>query len=82
MDILLYIYQVKILRKLTHPNVVKIFHFFKEEPKYYYTVLQHLEGGELVDHIARKVQVSTSACYYRDHPPLTPCFFVIFVRCT
>lgn len=42
--------------------MVRIFHFFSEEPKYYYTVLEHLEGGDLLDHIAEKVQMSTSAC--------------------
>lgn len=47
--------QVQILRELDHPNVVKIHHFFRSDPTYYYAVLDLLAGEELFDFIAKKV---------------------------
>ena len=41
---------------LQHSNVVGIYQFFKDDPKYYYVVLEHMEGGELFDRIVQKVQ--------------------------
>lgn len=48
--------QVRILRKLKHPNVIKIYQFFKDDPDNYYEVMEFVEGGELFDRIVKKVR--------------------------
>eukprot|EP01041_Mallomonas_annulata_P001912 gene1912-3711_t len=45
--------EVEILRSLNHPNVVKCFDFFEEE-KYFYVIMEILEGGELFDRIVKR----------------------------
>lgn len=45
------------MRELNHPNVVSIYDFFYDDPKYYYMVLELMEGGELFDRIVQKVGV-------------------------
>lgn len=40
---------------LQHPHVVKIYNFYRDDPKYYYMVLEFAAGGELIDRIAQKV---------------------------
>lgn len=47
--------KVQILRMLQHPNVVKIYQFFQDDPDYYYVVLEFVAGGELFDRIVQKV---------------------------
>lgn len=37
--------------------MVTIYHLFRNESMYYYSVLEHLEGGELLDHVGQKVRV-------------------------
>ncbi|CAM9982158.1 unnamed protein product, partial [Pylaiella littoralis] len=44
----------RLLSTLEHPNVVKVHHFFENDPRYYYLVLESLQGGELFDHIGKK----------------------------
>ncbi|CAM9811788.1 unnamed protein product [Scytosiphon promiscuus] len=46
--------EVKIMRQLDHPNVVSIHDFFAEEPKYFYMVLEYMEGRELFSRIVKK----------------------------
>lgn len=46
---------MRILRVLQHSNVVCIYQFFKDDPDYYYMVLEHMAGGELFDRIVQKV---------------------------
>eukprot|EP00752_Nemacystus_decipiens_P004110 g3760.t1 len=46
--------EVRILRVLQHSNVVCIYQFFKDDPDYYYMVLEHMAGGELFDRIVQK----------------------------
>jgi calcium-dependent protein kinase len=41
-----------ILKKLDHPNVVKVFEFF-EDPKYFRIVTELCKGGELFKHIQK-----------------------------
>ncbi|CAN0464787.1 unnamed protein product, partial [Hapterophycus canaliculatus] len=43
------------MRELNHPNVVSIYDFYDDDPKYYYMVLELMEGGELFDRIVQKV---------------------------
>lgn len=43
------------MRELDHPNLVSIYDFFQDDPKYYYMVLELMSGGELFDRIVQKV---------------------------
>lgn len=45
--------EVKILDRLHHKNIVEQIDFFEEE-KYFYIVLEYLDGGELFDRIVKK----------------------------
>mmetsp|Transcript_14305 Transcript_14305/g.21416 ORF Transcript_14305/g.21416 Transcript_14305/m.21416 type:complete len:408 (-) Transcript_14305:251-1474(-) len=45
--------EVNIMKSLDHPNIVKLYDFFREKEKYY-LVLEYLEGGELFDRIVAK----------------------------
>jgi calcium/calmodulin-dependent protein kinase I len=45
--------EVKILRGVIHPNIVRLLDFF-EESDYCYIILEYLEGGELFDRIVEK----------------------------
>ena len=38
--------EVKILNKLDHPNIVKYYETYQDE-KYYYLVMEYIDGGEL-----------------------------------
>lgn len=44
--------EVEMLKKLDHPNVIKVYEFF-EDTKYMYIVMELLQGGELFDKIQR-----------------------------
>jgi len=46
--------EVKVLRMMKHPNVLNLHGFFSDD-KYYYTVVDLVEGGELFDRIVEKV---------------------------
>jgi calcium/calmodulin-dependent protein kinase I len=45
--------EVSILRKLQHPNIVRLIDYF-DEPQNMYVVLEYLEGGALFDRISSK----------------------------
>lgn len=45
--------EVEILRRLDHPNIVKLIDFFDEE-HYFYVVLEYLSGGELFEKLLEK----------------------------
>lgn len=45
--------EVDILTSLNHTNIVRAYDFFEEE-KYFYFVLEYLDGGELFDRIVKK----------------------------
>jgi calcium/calmodulin-dependent protein kinase I len=45
--------EVSILKRLRHPNIVKLVDFF-EEPLTYIIVMEYIEGGELFDRIIQK----------------------------
>jgi calcium/calmodulin-dependent protein kinase I len=41
------------MQSLQHEHIVHLFDFFEEE-KYYYLVLEYMEGGELFDRVVKK----------------------------
>lgn len=49
-----------ILRNLEHPNVLAVYQFFKDDPKYYFLSHERANGGELFDRIVKKVSVTDS----------------------
>ena len=52
------------LRKLNHPNMIKMHNFFENDPKYYYIVLELMRGGELFVQIQKKVGCSVAFASY------------------
>ncbi|CAM9817661.1 unnamed protein product, partial [Ascophyllum nodosum] len=46
--------EVRILEDLDHPNVIKIYSFYRNDPQYFYMVLELMSGGELFDRIVEK----------------------------
>lgn len=52
-DVLALLKEVRILKELDHPNIIKIYDFFEDE-KRYYVVVDICSGGELFDHIVQK----------------------------
>lgn len=46
------------MRELEHPNVVGIYGFYKNDPEYYYMVMDFMAGGVLFDRIAQKVRLA------------------------
>ena len=45
--------EVSIMQALKHQNIIRIYDFFEEE-KFYYLVLEYMDGGELFDRIVKK----------------------------
>ena len=41
-------YEINILKKLNHPNIVKL-EEVKTDENYYYIVMEYINGGELSD---------------------------------
>ena len=44
--------EVEILKKLDHPNIIKVFEFF-QDPRHFYIVTELCTGGELFDRIIK-----------------------------
>ena len=53
--------EVKILRSLDHPNIVK-YHETYEDSKYLYLVMEYCQGGELLESITRNFFSEKEAC--------------------
>ena len=49
--------EMSLLRKLDHPNILKLFEVF-EDPKKYYLVTEYCKGGELFEEIVSRVTFS------------------------
>ena len=49
--------EIELLRKMDHPNIVRVFSTF-EDNKYYYIVMDYCKGGELRDQIIRGTGMS------------------------
>ena len=49
--------EVSILKRLDHPNIVRLFGFF-QEPGHYTIVMEYVPGGELFDRIVKKEHYS------------------------
>ncbi|XP_066056003.1 serine/threonine-protein kinase Chk2 isoform X3 [Chamaea fasciata] len=52
--------EIEILKKIDHPCLIKIKHFFEAED--YYIVLELMEGGELYDRVSRPVKMKEDIC--------------------
>ncbi|ETW10417.1 CAMK/CAMK1 protein kinase [Aphanomyces invadans] len=53
--------EVALLKQMKHPNVLNLHGFF-DEPEYYYTVMDLVEGGELFDRIVDKEYYTEKEC--------------------
>ncbi|RLO01789.1 hypothetical protein DYB28_010270 [Aphanomyces astaci] len=53
--------EVGLLKQMKHPNVLNLHGFF-DEPEYYYTVMDLVEGGELFDRIVDKEFYTEKEC--------------------
>lgn len=40
---------------LQHSHVVNVYQFYKDDPNYYFMVMEYMAGGELFDSIVKKV---------------------------
>jgi calcium-dependent protein kinase len=49
--------EIELLRKMDHPNIVRVFSTF-EDDRYYYIVMDYSKGGELRDQIVRETGMS------------------------
>jgi calcium-dependent protein kinase len=45
--------EIDILKKLDHPNIVKIYEFYEDKDNFY-LITEFIEGGELFDRITKK----------------------------
>ncbi|CAG9313942.1 unnamed protein product [Blepharisma stoltei] len=45
--------EIDILKSLDHPNIIRIYEFF-EDPKRFYIVMEHCNGGELFEEILKR----------------------------
>jgi len=53
-------YEISILKKLDHPNIIKLYEIFEDERKYY-LVTELCKGGELFDEILKEVHFTEVA---------------------
>ena len=44
--------EIRVLGKMDHPNIVKIFEFYQDKA-FFYIITEFLEGGELFDKITK-----------------------------
>lgn len=51
--------EIEIIKKLDHPNIVKIFEEY-EDSKYLYIVTELIKGGELFDELIERKKFSES----------------------
>ena len=49
--------ELKILRKLDHPNILKVYDLFQDE-NYFYLITEYCSGGELFDKIKKSSNIS------------------------
>ena len=49
--------EIKIIKLLNHPNIIKIYQII-EDSKNYYIIMEYAKGGELFDYIVRKKYLS------------------------
>ena len=52
--------EIEILKRLDHPNIIKLYEFYKDE-KRYYLVTELCSGGELFD------ELTVRGCFEEDH---------------
>ena len=59
--------EISIIKKLSHPNIIKINEIFENE-KYYYIIMDYCSKGELFDYIVKKTKLTeeeTSFFFYQ-----------------
>lgn len=56
--------EVQILQSLTHPNILRVHDFFDNDARYYYLVLEYVDGGELFDRIVKKSSFTEKEARY------------------
>ena len=49
--------EISIIKKLSHPNIIKINEIFENE-KYYYIIMDYCSKGELFDYIVKKTKLT------------------------
>ena len=49
--------EISIIKKLSHPNIIKINEIFENE-KYYYIIMDYCSKGELIDYIVKKTKLT------------------------
>lgn len=49
--------EIEILKKINHPNIIKVFEFFEEE-KRLFVIIEHCKGGELFEEILKRKHFS------------------------
>ena len=55
--------EIELLRKLDHPNIVKLFEYFSDDDKYY-LITEYCRGGDLFDLIKKKKRFSELSAAY------------------
>ena len=55
--------EIELLRKLDHPNIVKLFEYFSDDDKYY-LITEYCRGGDLFDLIKKKKRFSEMSAAY------------------
>jgi transitional endoplasmic reticulum ATPase len=71
--------EAKILSKLTHPNIVRVFEtnsFLRKEKKYFYITMGFVSGETLTELLARKIQLPTPVALSIQNDLLTGLKFV------
>ena len=53
--------EIKILKELDHPNIIKFFETY-EDKKYLHIVMEHCKGGELLERVIKKGNLSEKEC--------------------
>lgn len=51
------------MRSLDHPNIVEFYDFFDHDPRYFYLVMELMEGGELYSRITEKVRLTATCAH-------------------